>query len=120
MVEVLVGSRKAVRRVIIDGRGFTLVELLIVIAIIGILAAVAVPSFSKITESAKKKACEANIKTLEGVAVLYRLDTGSYPEDVHTLVSNGYLDGEVTCPVHGDEYEIDDEGNVTCPYCSEH
>lgn len=121
MARLRIRVKKAVRCVLVDDRGFTLVEMLIVIAIIGILAAIAVPSFSKVTESAKRKACDANVKTLENLVVLYRLDTGSYPGDVQALVTDGYLEKEVTCPVNGDEYEIDrDTGDLTCPYCSTH
>lgn len=124
MRELGMRVRKAVHRVVCDRRGFTLIEMLIVIAIIGILAAIAVPSFSKVTQAAKKKACEANVQTLERLIDLYRVDNGKDPDSVEQLA--GYLEtGELPkCPVTGDEgatayvFDEDDEGNVTGVHCA--
>lgn len=49
-------------------KGFTLVELMIVIVIIGILVAVAVPIYKSVTKSARSKACSSNLATLNGQA----------------------------------------------------
>ncbi|MFY9393237.1 MAG: type II secretion system protein, partial [Halanaerobiales bacterium] len=51
--------------------GFTLVELLIVIAILGILIALAVPRMSGITDGARKRAIEANKRTLVSAATMW-------------------------------------------------
>ncbi len=60
-------------------RGFTLIELMIVIVIIGILATLLVPKIMNAPDEAKRTAAKADIKTIESALKLYKLDTGSYP-----------------------------------------
>ena len=59
--------------------GFTLIELMIVIVIMGILATLLVPKIMNAPDEAKRTAVKADIKTIEGALKLYRLDTGNYP-----------------------------------------
>lgn len=59
-------------------RSFTLIELLIVIAIIAILAAMLLPALNKARESAFKIACAANHKTLTSAAIQYNMDNQDY------------------------------------------
>ena len=57
-------------------KGFTLVELIVVISILGVLAAIAVPKFADQTQAAKNVANEANKRTLTGVAAMYIAEIG--------------------------------------------
>lgn len=64
-------------------KGFTLIELLIVVAIIGILAAVAIPQFSKYRESAYNSAAQSDLKNFKTGMEAYMADNnGDYPESL--------------------------------------
>lgn len=66
-------------------RGFTLVELLVVLAILGLLAAIAAPRVIKYLGGAKTSTAEIQIENLSGVLDLYRLELGRYPSDEEGL-----------------------------------
>jgi type IV pilus assembly protein PilA len=65
-------------------KGFTLVELMVVVVILGILVAIAVPIYNSITDDAEKKACHANLRTIDGAKTQYAASTGTgltWPDD---------------------------------------
>ena len=77
-------------------QGFTLIELMIVIAIIGVLAAIAVPNFKAARERANTRACYANQKTVVGAMEMYNLDKNTKRTTLDagfftSLKSGGYL-----------------------------
>lgn len=72
-------------------RGFTILELMIVVTIVGILATMAVPSYHGSVLRAREAALRQDLFTMRDVLDQHRADKGAYPESLETLVSAGYL-----------------------------
>jgi len=72
-------TRKIQSRSRLNLKGFTLIELMIVIVIIGILATLLVPRIMDRPEEARRIKAKTDIKTIESALKLYKLDNGSYP-----------------------------------------
>jgi len=81
-----IARNKRIRRRI-GSRGFTLVELLVVLAILGLIAAIAVPQTIGYLGRAKSNTAGIQIDNLGAVLDLYRLDVGRYPSDSEGLES---------------------------------
>ena len=62
-----------------NGKGFTLLELMVVIIILGVLAGLVLPRFMGRTEEAKRTKARLQIENLEAALKLYKLDIGNYP-----------------------------------------
>ena len=61
-----------INRALRNRKGFTLVELMVVVTIIGILTAIAVPVYNSVTERANQAAVEANLRTIDGAIMMYQ------------------------------------------------
>lgn len=101
-------------------RGFTLIELVIVIAILAILVAIAIPRFSKSNLSAQAAAHNANVREIKSVVTLYLIEEDTMPSSVSIDDLKDYFDNEVPVPAKSlEEYsqftiEIDNgDINVT-------
>ncbi len=71
--------------------GFTLVELLIVIVVLGILSGIVLFGVARFRSDANAAACKADLATVNVAADAYDAQTGNFPANVAALVTGGYL-----------------------------
>jgi prepilin-type N-terminal cleavage/methylation domain-containing protein len=96
---------------VLRSRGFTLVEIMIVVGIIGLLASMAIPTFMVARTSSQRKACINNLRQIDAAKQQWALETrqGTNSTPVFTVLRD-YLRGEVVCPAGGlafsDSYTI--------------
>ena len=104
----------------LNKKGFSLVELMIVVVIMGILIAVAIPLYGAITDNANNKTCATNIKTIKGNAANFYASheqaTMSSLADMKAMFDDGKIP---QCPVAKADYEIQIQSTgaakVFCP-----
>ena len=101
--------------------GFTLVEVMMVILVLGVLVSLAYGSYYFSTRSSMDAACKSNLKILREAVARYNMDNEHYPDSLQDLVP-AYIDSEscMDCPASGEEYEYDPStGEVRCPHHSD-
>ena len=85
---------------------FTLVEIMIVVAIIGLLAAIAIPNFIKAREASQRNACIANMRQIDGAKATWALENKKVNSDVCALTDIAgsatlYIRETPACPANG-------------------
>ncbi|MCZ2260079.1 competence type IV pilus major pilin ComGC [Sporosarcina sp. G11-34] len=92
-------------------RGFTLIEMMIVLLIISVLILIAIPNVTKQSKSIDKKGCEAYVSMVQSQVEAYKMDTRSVPT-IDELSGEDYFGKEPVCP-DGTTISIDADGKVT-------
>jgi prepilin-type N-terminal cleavage/methylation domain-containing protein len=103
--------------------GFTLVELMIVVLIIGILVSIVVPVFTRSASDAEAKSCQSNQRTISGATRLLIIEgDGSAAASAGQLSSGGsgwyallvptWIKAKPTCPKDGANYLMDVAGDI--------
>jgi prepilin-type N-terminal cleavage/methylation domain-containing protein len=95
--------------------GFTLVEIMIVVAIIGLLAAIAIPNFVRARTTAQANACVNNLRQIDGAKQQWALENKAAPTaspqdtDIQPYMGRGTNGSPVTCP-------LSSQTNMTASY----
>ena len=112
------------RKLMHRSKGFTLIELMIVILIIAILVGIAIPVYLAAQTNARKRTCQANLRTIEGAINTYYSDAELYPlagtiNAAHAMCVVPYqvLKSPPDCPTTGSSYSLVG-GPVTPPTVS--
>lgn len=102
MVQIYLAGKKPGRKM---RKSFTLAELSIVIVVIGILAIIAIPQFSKLLEKSKAKEAFTNLTAIYTAERLYHIDTGFYTTDINDL----------DCFLRWQDWKLEE---ITCSDCA--
>lgn len=106
-----------IRKLLRDNRGFTLMEMMIVVAIIAILSAIAIPKFSSSLAVANTSKVRADLQTINTAAALYYTEKGDFPANISDLEQ--YLDsGKLSKPtgkimIQGELTDIPSDSSYT-------
>lgn len=96
--------------------GFTLIEIMIVVLIIGILLAIAIPNFMRARETSRAKSCVANLKQIETAKEQWAMDNKKSDGEAVTMtdLAPDYIKHAPACPSGGNYDPIKVGTNATC------
>jgi len=98
-------------------RGFTLIEIMIVVLIIAVLLAIAIPNFMKARDTSRAKACVANLRQIDTAKMQWAMDNKKVGTDVpvEADLTPTYIKNTLSCP-SGGSYTINAvDTNPVCP-----
>jgi competence protein ComGC len=93
-------------------KGFTLVEMMIVMLVISVLLIITIPNVAKHNTNINNKGCDAFVKMVQAQVQSYIMENNKVPT-MTNLISDGYLNEDSGCPNGTKDVKIDLEGNVT-------
>jgi competence protein ComGC len=94
-------------------KGFTLIEMMIVLMIISVLLIITVPNVTKHNASINDKGCDAYIKMVQAQVQAYQMDNQEIPTDIQELIAEGYLKSNKSACGKGTVLTILPTGEVT-------
>jgi len=99
-------------------KGFTLIEVLLIVVILGIIAAIAIPRLMASKAEAQEKTCRTNVADINTALEKYYFDTGAYPDNetaFEALLDNKtyFPDGHPKCPSRNANVAIADHYSMT-------
>lgn len=103
------------RKMLQNKKGFTLVELMIVVVIMGILVAVAIPVYNSVTKNAKRKTCQTNIKTVTSTVSQYQMSGNSGDEYSWTKLAEIFDGSNAYTALPADFTNLFADGLPLCP-----
>ncbi len=111
---MFIGISKLAKRLKKDEKGFTMVEILVVLAILGIIAAILVPKFLQQPDVAREKADKLTAQSISQAVYAHKADTGLQPANLEELVTDKYLDS-VPKKQKGGEFTYDRNTGTVSP-----
>ncbi len=93
-------------------KGFTLIEMMIVLLVISVLLFITIPNVTNQSNSINSKGCEAFIHMVEGQIEAYKMDGNTDSVTIDSLVTDGYLNDEYKACPDGRAITVDAEGKV--------
>lgn len=101
-----------IKNILKQEKGFTLVEMMIVLLVITVILLVALPNVTKHSSSINQKGCKALVQMVQGQVQAYEMEYKTTPT-LSDLKEKKYLhESDLSCP-NGAEITIDSEGNVS-------